>query len=223
MSKLTKLDTFLQSIQDYIRNGYTQYITRQVTSENELDALARKNCAIWRTELNASGRHKALRRGESTAVQISYVSRNGKAFYSVLLVKPGKDYEILSEDLPFLDANKKHSRLTIFGYEIYHDGISWTWRMNSKEINRLNKKIEDLTKKPANLHALTQDEAGTRDTKAEEIQDDLYSRPGFRGINRQIGTLISKLRGEWKRYQSSNPIKPTERTYLKYMRRVKRA
>lgn len=223
MSKLISFDAFLQSIQDYARNDYRYYIAKQVDSEPAIEALIRKNRAIWNTGLNASGRYKAYNRGESIAVQIVYAHRDGKSFTSLLLIKPGKDFDILAEGLPIRDMTLKHQRVTIFCYELIHDNVSWTWRMTPQEMNRINTWIENLARKHSIPLSVTQDDAGTYYTQVEKLQDQLYSRPGFRGIRKQVGILITKLREEWKKYRPNNSIKPTERTYLKYVKRIKRS
>lgn len=222
MSTLKSFDAFLQLIQDYLRNGYTKYIVRKVDSEIELKALFRKNVSIWKADRNASNRYKAFRRGESVAIQCAFAHKDGKGFTCVLLIKPGKDYLTLAEGLPFKDATSKHERLTIFSYEVMHDGLGWTWRMTKSEMNKLNQSIERIARKNPKQAPITQDDFGIYDTDAENFQNSLYSRPGFRGVRKQVGVLVTKLRKEWQRYRPNNAIQPRQRTYLKYVKRIKR-
>jgi len=167
MSTFTSFTAYLQFIQDYLRNGYTSHIVRKVSSEIELKALTRKNIAIWKADRTANSRNKAYRRGQSIAVQACYAHHDGSGFTTILLVKPGKDYNILAEGLPFSNACDKNQRLTIFSYEAIHDGLCWTWRMTKQEMHRQHELIRKIARKNPKLAPITQDDFGIYDTDAE--------------------------------------------------------
>ncbi|GHD79777.1 hypothetical protein GCM10011419_23580 [Vogesella fluminis] len=68
--------------------------------------------------------------------------------------------------------------------------------MSSAAFRQYQQKIHNIAVLPAGRRQEIEIDGIRRDKQAEQLLDQLYSEPGFRLLRRQVGRLVSELRGE---------------------------
>jgi hypothetical protein len=114
----------------------------------------------------------------------------------------------------------QEANLELDGYELVHDGRSWSWRMTKKRFQYWRDRIHAVAALHPERRTIGEDAAGVFDTNVEAIQDALYNAPGFRLVRQQVGKLVQFLRAEWKRLRPNTGIQPRLRTFLPYVQRL---
>ncbi|UGA36187.1 hypothetical protein JOS77_17030 [Chromobacterium haemolyticum] len=95
---------------------------------------------------------------------------------------------------------------------------TWSWQLSSAACKQYQQKIRNVAALPPGRRQEIEIDGIRRDKQAEELLDKLYTEPGFRRLRRQVGQLVSELRGEWKRLRSGSGPWLSERTFLPYVR-----
>lgn len=214
---------FLQRLQMAATHGHYHY-TCGNTDLERYHRMAKKFAVGYETELSRQTKQKRRRVGEASAslfaVRRSTIpDQDGKIpVYWVLIASDGIGRVREREKL--LDLRSRDTRLTAGGgkYELVHDGKTWSWQLSSAAYKHYQQKIHNVAALPAGHRKEVEIDGIRRDKQAEQILDQLYTEPGFRLLRRQVGRLVSELRGEWKRLRSGSGPRLSERTFLPYVR-----
>ncbi|WP_146176632.1 hypothetical protein [Chromobacterium sp. Panama] len=213
--------TFMQRLQFAAARGNYYYINGEIDL-SKFERLARKFATIYGTELPRKTKYKRRHSGEATATlyavrRTSIVNLDGEIpVYWVLIVSSG--YGRINEREQLKDLRSRDSRLTFSSkYELVHDGKTWSWKMTSSMFQKYQDRIHSIASLPVNRRKIIEIDGIRCDYHAEKLQDQLYGEPGFRLIRRQVGWLVSQLRGEWGRLRPLNGPQPSKRTYLPYI------
>lgn len=216
--------TLMQRIQDLARHGYHHFTSGQ-TSPEKWPELRKKFDKLYATNLKPSTRHNWRKRGEAVSLVYGCPSSPHESPCKVrwvLLSTEGMGLVHEREQLLHMSG----ARLELEGYELVHDGRSWSWRMTKRRVQYWRDRIHAVAALHPERRTIGEDAAGKFDADAEAIQDALYHTPGFRLARQQVGKLVQFLRMEWKRLRPNTGIQPRVRTYLPYVQRlpnVKRA
>lgn len=210
--------TLMQRIQDAARNGYTWYTFGEIPLEKWPDFEA-KFAGKYETDLSKSLRCKRRKAGEAVSLLYGhypppYGLRPRVTW--VLAVTDGRGRVHGSEKL----HEFRRDRLTFDGYELVHDGVSWTWQMTRARVNYWRERIHAIAAIQPESRRIGQDSAGSFDMDIEQVMDALYNAPGFRLVRRQIGKLVAFAKAEWKRLRPNTGVLIRERTFLPYVQRL---
>lgn len=210
--------TLMQRLQDAARHGYHQYTMGQSTPE-KWPALSMKFARLYATDLKKSTRSNRRKQGEAVSLLYGTESppyQSPRIINWVLLSTDGIGLVHARENLLHMQG----SRLTLGGYELVHDGMTWSWRMTKERYRYWRERVHSVAARSPERRSTGEDAVGRFDADAEAIQDALYNSPGFRLVRRQVGELVQYLRMEWKRLRSNSGIQPRERTFLRYVQRL---
>ena len=209
----------MQRLMDAARFGYHHYTTGTLDDPVKLDRLKRKFAARYDTEASRAVRYRRRRSGEAAAKLYVLERPTSPRYWFVLLATEGigrvHSYETL-HDL-------HHDRVTLDGYELVHDGRAWSWQMTRDTLHTWRARIHTLAALPPERRRVQSDARGVFDRDAERVLASLYAVPGFRLARRQVGTLVTFMRGEWQRLRPSAAVSPRWRTFLPYVRRLRNA
>ena len=213
--------TLMQRLQDAARNGFTHYTLGQVEPA-KWAKLATKFAHAYETDLSKATRSRRRRAGQAVALLYGaspppYIEA-GKVTWA-LVVTEGKGRVHEREQLRELRAE----RIELDGYELVHDGVSWSWRMTQKRYRYWQDRIREICTKPPARRAVAQRDGVTVDPDIEQVLDALYNAPGFRLVRRQVGQLVTYARREWQRVRPENGPQLHARSFLPYVRRLPNA
>jgi hypothetical protein len=210
--------TLMQRIQDAARHGYYHFTSGQISPEKWLE-LRKKFAMLYSTNLKKSTRCNWRKRGDAVSFCYGYPSpphESPRVVRWVLLSTEGVGLVHAREQLLHMQG----THLELDGYEIVHDGRSWSWRMTTKRFQYWRDRIHAVAALHPERRAIGEDAAGVFDANAEAIQDALYNAPGFRLVRQQVGKLVQFLRAEWKRLRPNTGVQPRLRTFLPYVQRL---
>lgn len=214
---------FLQRLQMAATHGHYNYTCGNTDLERYY-RMAKKFAIVYETELSRQTKQKRRRAGEASAslfaVRRSTIpDQDGNIpVYWILIASSGVGRAYEREKL--LDLRNRDTRLTAADgkYELVHDGKTWSWQLSSTAFRQYQQKIHNIAALPTRRHQEIEIDGIRRDKQAEQLLDQLYSEPGFRLLRRQVGRLVSELRGEWRRLRSGSGPRLSERTFLPYVR-----
>ena len=210
---------FMQRVQDAARLGYPWYISGELSLE-KWPSLEIKLTELYDCNLPKSTRSK--RRSSGEAVTLLYAvagppEQSPRLVRWLMAVTNGKGRVHAREKLLRFDAA---DRCTFIGrYELVHDGVGWSWRMNRKRIEALRERIHEIASALPDRRHIRRDAAGDFDAEIEALMDELYRAPGFRLMRRQIGKLVAFAQGEWRRLRPESGPQIRARTFLPYVTR----
>lgn len=215
--------TFLQRLQMAATHGHYHYTSGETDLER-YDRMAKKFAVAYETELSRQTKQKRRRVGEASASlyaarRSTIPDQDGKIpVFWVLVASDGVGRVHEREKL--LDLRNRDTRLNAADgkYELVHDGKTWSWQLSSAAYRQYQQKIHHITALPAGRRQEIEIDGIRRDKHAEQLLDQLYNEPGFRLLRRQVGRLVSELRGEWKRLRPGTGPRLSERTFLPYVR-----
>ena len=192
----------MQRLQDAARFDYCLYFQGEFGLE-KLPAIAKKFAREYDTELTKSQRSRRKLSGEAVTQFLVWKPESGDAATFWLLTTGGKGRVMERES--FVDLRDKEHRISLTGYELVHDGVSWSWRMEKTTYTNHQKRLRNAILAKNNL--------------ALDMAS-LFSSPGFRLVRRQVGMLSKWLRGEWLRLRKDTEPMPALPTFLAYVRRL---
>ena len=211
---------YMQRVQDAARLGYPWFVTGELSIE-KWPSLEIKLTELYDCNLPKSTRSK--RRSSGEAVTLLYAvagpaDQVPRMVRWLMAVSDGKGRVHAREKLLRFDAAQ--DRCSFIGrYELIHDGVGWSWRMNRKRVEVLRERIHEIASAPPDRRQIRRDAAGEFDAEIEELMDELYRAPGFRLMRRQIGKLVAFAKGEWRRLRPESGPQIRARTFLPYMTR----
>ena len=102
----------------------------------KLPAIAKKFSREYDTELTKSQRSRRKLSGEAVTQFLVWKPESGDTATFWLLTTGGKGRVMDRES--FVDLRDKEHRISLTGYELVHDGVSWSWRMEKTVKKRLH-------------------------------------------------------------------------------------
>ena len=219
MSILPDSLTYMQRVQDAARLGYPSYVAGELSLE-KWPSLEIKLAELYDCNLPKSSRSK--RRSSGEAVTLLYAvagprDQSPRMVRWLMAVTDGKGRVHAREKLLRFDAQERCS--FIGRYELVHDGVGWSWRMNRKRVEALRERIHEISAAPPEHRQIRRDARGEFDAEIEALMDELYRAPGFRLMRRQIGKLVGFAHGEWRRLRPEGGPQIRPRTFLAYVTR----
>lgn len=210
---------FMQRVQDAARLGYPWYVTGELSLE-KWPSLQIKLAELYDCNLPKSTRSRRRSSGEAATLLYAVAGppdQSPRMVRWLMAVTDGKGRVHAREKLLRFDAT---DRCNFIGrYELVHDGVSWSWRMNRKRVEVLRERIHEIASAPPDRRQIRRDDRGEFDAEIEALMDELYSAPGFRLMRRQIGKLVAFAQGEWRRLRPESGPQIRPRTFLPYMTR----
>jgi len=210
----------MQRLQDAARFGYHHYTTGELDDPATLHRLTHKFALIYDTELSRFTKHRRRRAGEAIAAFYALERPHlDPRYWFALVATEGigriHTYERLND--------LRRERLQLDGYELVHDGRSWSWRMTRETFKYWRERIHRVAAFPLERRRMCEDTKGGYDPDAEQILASLYAAPGFRLARRQVGQLVTFMRGEWQRLRPHEGVQPRWRTFPGYVCRLPNA
>ncbi len=207
----------MQRLADAARFGYVSYTTGSLNDPQHLQQLTRKFAVRYDTELSRFAKHRRRRAGEAVAALYVFERAAATPRYWFALVATEGIGRIHTYE-HFKDLRRE--RVTLDGYELVHDGRSWSWRMTKATMLAWRERIHRVAALPPARRHVQHDARGAFDVEAEALLSSLYLVPGFRLARRQVGQLVTLMRGEWQRLRPDTAVLPRWRTFLGYVRRL---
>lgn len=134
----------------------------------------------------------------------------------VLVVTDGVGRVAVREQLKFIGSE----RIELEGYELVHDGVSWSWQMTRKRFHYWKERIHAVAAKQPKVRGVGEDVEGRFDPDIEQVMDALYHAPGFRLVRRQVGKLVAYAKGEWRRLRPGTSVQIRPRSFLPFVQRL---
>lgn len=210
---------FMQRVQDAARLDYPFYVTGELSLE-KWASLEIKLTELYDCNLPKSTRSRRRSSGEAVTLLYAVAGPPDQAPRMarwLMAVTDGKGRVHAREKLLRFDAQERCS--FIGRYELVHDGVGWSWRMNRKRVEALRERIHEIASAPPERRQIRRDDRGEFDAEIEALMDELYRAPGFRLMRRQIGKLVAFAQGEWRRLRPESGPQIRPRTFLPYMTR----
>lgn len=210
--------TLMQRIQDAAGHGYTHYTMGQIPPDR-WHGLEAKFARAYDTDLAKSTRSRWRRSGHSVA-QLYGCSPPPYAptepVVWVLMATPGRGRIHVRELMDEIEAK----RIVLDGYELVHDGSTWTWQMTQARYRYWRELIHTIAGRGPERRRYGTDEQGRYDAEIERVMDQLYNTPGFRLVRRQVGHLLHYARRQWKELRPKAGPQIRRRDFLPYVQRL---
>ncbi|WP_155295340.1 hypothetical protein [Chromobacterium violaceum] len=213
---------FMHRLQQTAARGNYYYTSGEI-SLSRFEQLANKFAKVYGTELSRKAKYKRRRTGEATATlyavrRSTILNENGEIPVCWVLIVSGGAGRIRDREQLY-DLRNRDSRLTFANkYELVHDGKTWSWQISSSAMQKYKEQIHRIAALPIERRQIIEIDGVRCDKHAEQLQDRLYSEPGFRLVRRQVGHLVSQLRKEWARVRPEKGPKLIIRRYLPIVR-----
>lgn len=190
----------MQRVQDAVIDGYDRY--QQIAcSPDKAAQLARQFAARYKTEISKQSRWRRKRSGLACAKFLSLKEATLTEVHALLMVTSEGAGSVQNE--PLNDPAKR--RIQLWGYELVHDGVGWSWRYTADSMKQWRTRIHKAIAVDNQAQLLT-------------IVRSLFRSAGFRLVRKQIGELVNYLRGEWRRLRKGEL--PAIPTFLPYIKRL---
>ena len=206
----------MQKIQLAVSRKYYFYVSGK-TELSKFSALKSKFDFLYGLKLSRQSKSRRRKSGEAVSTLYSLITHGNEVFWALLATEGvGRVHERES----LLDLRDKKSRLhTPCGrYQLSHDGKTWTWSMSRDHYRKFEERIHQAATLPLHRRRKFLLNDQTADWHAEKLLDQLYGQPGFRGVRKQVGSLVTLLINEWRRHRPSNGPQPERRNFLHYVR-----
>lgn len=177
---------------------YTHHTTGEMTVE-KFEKLRAKFARLYGVDDSASSKSRAKKKGFAVATLIAWLHRHGRVYFW-LLASEGRGSVWTNEQL----AKNSELRIKAFGgYELVHDGRSWSWRYVESHIRSLQMSIHNFV-------------AHKKDDQLAQLIEQIFRTAGFRLARQQAGHLIAFFRADWKRLRREPlPTVPTRMLYVR--------
>lgn len=185
---------FLQRVQEAVSDGYV-YFTWGVVPILKAQNLARRFKDLYLVHIDKNARFRRKRAGLGNArLLLTYCLDDPTALEFMLLVSNGEHPAHQLEKLK--DARKapvvyKELELVALTLKGRHRPCR-TWRLSAAAMAGWRERLH--------LHTVRYDKVGLFGDWSS-----LYMTPGFAGIRRQVGELVSFWRGEWRQHRRDDP------------------
>jgi hypothetical protein len=189
----------MQRLQDLARH-YDRW-TGGVVAVAKFEALSEKFAELYETAILASSKNRRKKKGQAVATFLAYA--DGDSVHWWLLATSGRG-RITQREILMTVAER---RITApGGYELVHDGVSWSWKYTTHQYQKLRDSLH---------YAI----ASKRDVQLQSLIVSIYATVGFRLARVQVGDLIAFYRRDWARLRGLDD-KPALPKTLYYARRL---
>lgn len=189
----------MQRLQHAART-YSHHTSGQIDPA-KFAALESKFQRAYGVKDSPSAKTRMKRKGFAVAELIAWQQSPTRVHWW-LLATAGKgrvwEYEQLKE-------NQK-ARIAIFGgYELVHDGRTWSWKYLESHVQSLRTSIRLAI-------------AHKQDQRLQGLIADIYATAGFRLARQQAGHLAAFIRADWIRVRGATEVMPAFPTRMLYVR-----
>lgn len=202
----------MQRIQRAIgSNTINRYAVFEFETKTETDRFLLKSDKAYEANISASSKSKRRKSGLATTTAYAYErpespNKKQKKFWVILLVSDGAG---LVERETLHDI--KQQRVSLDGYELVHDGATWSWQMTAATTKYWEDRIRRVCAARPEKRSLV---------IAQSLVNSIENAPKFRIVRKQIGNLFSLYRKEWQRLRPANDPMPTFPTFLPFVRQL---
>ncbi len=192
----------MQQLQDAAGHGFAHWQFGLVTN-HKMRMLRQLFNELYGTDESKFSRYRRKKAGRAAALLIEYPAGDKTSFF--LLATDGKG--LIHEREKLADATQKKSRIELTGYELVHDGLTWSWRMTGQTYQSWKDRI-------------TRAISMNNDLELRRAIHTLFRTPGFRLCRKQVGYLSVFYRETWRRLRAKTDPMPPLPTFLAYVRRL---
>ena len=194
----------MQRLQHAARS-YTHHVGGQIDAA-KFAALEAKFHRAYGVNDSPSAKTRAKKKGFAVAELIAWQASTNRVHWWLLATKgKGRVWEF--EQLKEIQK----TRLQIFGgYELVHDGRTWSWKYLESHVQSLR----------TSIHLAI---AHKQDQRLQALIADVYSTAGFRLARQQAGHLSAFIRADWIRVRGANEPMPPFPTRMLYVRALANA
>jgi len=162
--------TLMQRIQDCAHHRYFLYIRGEI-AQGDWPKFELKLAGLYETDLSKTTRSRRRRSGEAVALLYAckpapYAEVNAPIRW-VMMVTEGRGRVHGRENL----SDIRNDRLQLEGYELVHDGCTWSWKMTKERFQYWRERIHAVAAKRPGVRATGQDHIGRFDPDIEKIMD----------------------------------------------------
>jgi hypothetical protein len=189
----------MQRLQHAARS-YTHHAGGQIDAA-KFAALEAKFHRAYGVNDSPSAKTRAKKKGFAVAELIAWQASPSRVHWWLLATKgKGRVWEF--EQLHEIQK----SRLQIFGgYELVHDGRTWSWKYLESHVQGLR----------TSIHLAI---AHKQDQRLQSLIADVYATAGFRLARQQAGHLAAFIRADWIRVRGAKEPMPPFPTRMLYVR-----
>jgi hypothetical protein len=189
----------MQRLQHSARS-YSHHTSGQIDPA-KFAALESKFQRAYGVKDSPSAKTRMKRKGFAVAELIAWQQSPSRVHWW-LLATTGKgrvwEYEQLKEI--------QKTRIQIFGgYELVHDGRTWSWKYLESHVQSLRTSIRLAI-------------AHKQDQRLQALIADIYATAGFRLARQQAGHLAAFIRADWIRVREATEVMPAFPTRMLYVR-----
>ena len=189
----------MQRLQHAARS-YSHHTSGQIDPA-KFAALESKFQRAYGVKDSPSAKTRMKRKGFAVAELIAWQQSPTRVHWW-LLATTGKgrvwEYEQLKEI--------QKTRIQIFGgYELVHDGRTWSWKYLESHVQSLRTSIRLAI-------------AHKQDQRLQALIADIYATAGFRLARQQAGHLAAFIRADWIRVREATEVMPAFPTRMLYVR-----
>ena len=192
----------MQQLQDAVGHGFTYWHFGDVAN-SKMHQLRQKFHELYGTGESKFSRYRRRKAGRAAAMLVEYPVGKKTAFF--LLATSGAG--LIHERDTLRDGTQKKSRIELTGYELVHDGLTWSWRMTGQTYQSWKDRI-------------TRAISMNNDLELRRAIHTLFRTPGFRLCRKQVGYLSVFYRETWRRLRAKTDPMPPLPTFLAYVRRL---
>ncbi len=189
-----------------------RYRIFEFETKEKTERFIRQCDAAYEASLAPSSKSKRRKSGLATTTSYAYQrppnskTKKERRYWVILLVSDGAG---LVEREELIDLKKQ--RIELDGYELVHDGATWSWKMTRETVKYWEDRIRRVcATRPENRNL----------TVAQSLVKSIADAPKFRLVRRQIGELFSLYKKEWKRLRPENSPMPEFPSFLPYVRQI---
>lgn len=189
----------MQRLQHAAR-AYSHHTSGQI-DPGKFAALESKFQRAYGVKDSPSAKSRMKRKGFAVAELIAWQQSPTRVNWW-LLVTAGKgrvwEYEQLK------DIQKTRIQIA-GGYELVHDGRTWSWKYQESHVQSLRTSIRLAI-------------AHKQDERLQSLIADVYATAGFRLARQQAGHLAAFIRADWIRVRGAGEVMPAFPTRMLYVR-----
>ena len=209
------LQTYMQRVLLCAAQGFFYY-TCGKTEPSKFEKLHEKFKIFYSVDESKFSRHRKRKHG--TATTVLHACMFDQKIYFCLMSSAGKGRVHEREKLA--DLRQKNLRLVspCSRFQLVNDNESWSWSMTPLHRRKLRERIHKIASLSPSSRTFGVIDGQRCDLQIERILDQIYAEPGFRLIRKEIGRLVVYLNREWSRLRPATDPRPSQRTFLHYIR-----
>jgi hypothetical protein len=193
----------MQRLADNARSN-THFVSGTIPLE-KWDVLSAKFARQYGTDDSRFAKHRMRKKRLATSVLIGWRQSELVVNWWLLCTK-GRGLVWSNESLCQIQDEKGRRIQIGGGYELVHDGRSWSWKYTESHYQSLRASIHEAIVK-------------RNEQRLQQLANDIFATAGFRIARKQAGYLVAYIRAEWKRLRSE-PMMVVFPSQMLYTRRL---